>query len=64
MEYKNKFDFECAECNQKYKLSYNSKEQVEFCPFCGESVLGVESEDFFEEEIEEFEDSDDLDDEY
>ena len=45
MEYKHKLEFDCAECNQKYKIFYASKEQVEFCPFCGESILKPDYEE-------------------
>ena len=38
MVYKNTFEFDCPDCNQKYKILHNSREIIEFCPFCGELI--------------------------
>jgi len=50
MIYQTKVEFECAECNQKYKIYHNSKETAEFCPFCGEFIIATHNETLEEDE--------------
>lgn len=45
MKYEHKLDFDCPECAQKYKISYASKEVIEFCPFCGEEIVKSDYEE-------------------
>jgi rRNA maturation endonuclease Nob1 len=41
--------YQCQSCEAEFELIFGGKDQVEFCPFCGDSEL----------ELIEFEDEDD-----
>lgn len=41
---------ECENCGENYTLRHSWKTEIAFCPFCGEEIVMVASEDDVDEE--------------
>jgi predicted RNA-binding Zn-ribbon protein involved in translation (DUF1610 family) len=40
-KYESKVEVDCDSCNQSFTVCFDCKEQIYFCPFCGEEVVSI-----------------------
>jgi Zn finger protein HypA/HybF involved in hydrogenase expression len=53
-----KTEINCPECSLEYTVVHSKKEEMEYCPFCGGSLIMNNDDDLYEDVDDMFEDDD------
>ena len=51
-----KTDINCPECSLEYTVVHSKKEEMEYCPFCGGSIIDIEDDLYGDDACEDVDD--------